>query len=330
LHIYSTTKEKRIQVPTFQTLLEDKRGDKKIDWRGKKRKSLLVADSFKRIGLDKKAERVRFCGSVLAFHVNPETGEKRLHDAQFCRERLCPMCQWRKSIKLFYQVSKVLSSAQRADENLVPVFLTLTVRNCTGELLPETLNQIFAGWYQLTKHRKFMRICKGWFRALEITYNRETGEFHPHVHAILMVEKSYFKGLDYMKNEDWRKMWKKALKTDYLPICDIRKVKGSKAVSEVAKYTVKDSDFLTDDEGLTDRLVEVLERSLKGRRLFAFGGLLKLLASALGADEPGEGDLIHTGDEIELRPDVAYVLEVYRWRFGLNNYVEVSSDEAQT
>lgn len=49
-------------------------------------------------------------------------------------------------------------------------------------------------------------------------------------------------------------------KLDYDPVSDIRRVKAmsekqrAKAVAEVAKYTVKDGDYLTQDDALTDRL----------------------------------------------------------------------------
>lgn len=112
---------------------------------------------------------------------------------------------------------------------------------------------------------------------------------------------------------------------DYDPICDIRAVKNGKgkrkAVAEIAKYTLKDSEFLTKDNDLTDKLVEVLGNSLRNRRLYAFGGVLKQLAKELDAEEPDKGDLIHIDDE-KFREDVATVLEVYRWNFGLANYIK--------
>lgn len=305
-------------------ILQDTKNGKSQPWRPKKASSLKVADSFARLGFDKKSKRVRFCGSALEFLKNIETGEKKLKTADFCRERLCPMCQWRKSMKVFHQVSKVMDRAQTQHLSLVPVFLTLTLRNCSGAELSATLDTVFQGWYQLTKHRKIKRIVQGWFRALEITYNREEDTFHPHIHSILLVEKSYFKGDDYMQTTDWVQMWRTALKLDYDPICDIRKVKTAKgkhkAVAEVAKYTLKDSEFVTDDDELTDTLVKVLSTSLRGRRLFAFGGLLKLIAKEIGIEELAEGDLVHI-DEENIREDIATVLEVYRWNFGLANYI---------
>lgn len=306
-------------------ILQDIKNGKEINWQRKKQKTIKLAESMHRLGMNKKANRVWWCGSALAFLKNLETGEKRLESADFCKERLCPMCQWRKSMKVFHQVSKVMDRVQQENPKLTPLFLTLTLKNCKSECLFSDLDNVFHGWYQLTKHRKFKRIVQGWFRALEITYNQEKNTFHPHIHAIILVDKSYFKkdNKDYMQTADWVQMWRTALKLDYDPICDIRKVKNSKkykAVAEVAKYTLKDSDFIFEDVALTDTVVDTLSKALKNRRLFAFGGVMKQTAKQIGIEELAEGDLVHIDDE-QIRTDIATVLEVYRWNFGLANYV---------
>ena len=307
--------------------LQDQKNGKNIPWIPKKVRSLKVADSFQRLGYKKKSTRVRFCGNTLAFSKNIETGEKKLHSADFCRERLCPMCQWRKNLKVFYQVSKVMDKVEQQETNLVPLFLTLTLKSCNGEDLSKTLDVVFKGWHIFLNHRKIKRIIKGWFRALEITYNKEAETFHPHIHVIIMVDKSYFHkdNKDYMQTTEWVQMWRTALNLDYDPICDIRKVYNNKdkksKVGDAVKYTIKDIDFVSDDKNLMDKLVEILNNSLKGRRLFAFGGILKKIAKELGITKLAEGSLVNI-DEEKIREDIATVLEVYRWNFGLANYMK--------
>lgn len=295
----------------------------------------MIADSFQRLGEGRKASRVRSCGSQLTFavEVNPVTGEltgeKKLHDANFCRERLCPMCAWRRSLKIFHQVGAVMDKVQEMESALVPIFLTLTLRNCAPTELAGTLDAVFSGWYQLTKHRKVQRVIQGWFRALEVTYNKQDDTFHPHIHAILLVGKSYFRkeNTDYLPTTEWVRLWRQALKLDYDPVCDVRKVRGRKrkAVAEVAKYTVKDTDYIyRDNPDLTDKLVKTLGGALKNRRLYAFGGVMKEAARLLKADNVGEGDLIHVDEENTLRGDLSYVLVTYRWNMGLTNYIAES------
>lgn len=324
LHDHDSMRKRENQVPNncrSGEVLSDKCGEKEKPWRPKKIRSLKLADSFFRLGEDKRGMRIRSCGSQLAFAVNGETGEKKLHAADFCRERLCPMCAWRKSLKCFHQVSRVMNAAQAEQPILVPTFLTLTLRNCSANELVETLDVLFQGWHRLINNNRIKRVVKGWFRALEITYNKSSDTFHPHIHAILMMDKDYFKNKDYMQTSDWVRLWRKVMRLDYDPICDIRKIRGGKkAIKEVAKYTVKDSDFISNDEKLTDKLVNILSKALRNRRLYAYGGLLKDIAKRLGAERPDEGDLVHIDEDGNLRNDIEQMIIVYRWNMGLSNY----------
>jgi plasmid rolling circle replication initiator protein Rep len=346
-----TGDKNNIKTEVLQDL--DKKGRKR-PWRPKKVRSLILADSFKRLGYDKKSERVRFCSYELGFYTDPETLEKRLKSARFCRERLCPMCQWRRSIKVFKQVSKVMDVATQRHSELVPIFLTLTMRNCTGDELPEVLDKMFLGWKNLINHRKIKRVLEGWFRALEVTYdgdkvisqrrydrrkeeydrkgikagdiNPNYDTYHPHFHVILLVQDDYFTGKDYMQTSDWVHLWRTSAGLDYDPICDIRKVKNrpgkAKNVADVAKYTLKDTEYLKKDPDLTDKLVGVLGGALRNRRLYAFGGLLKKIAAELDIGELADGDLIHTDDDA-IREDVATAIVFYRWTMGISDYVKV-------
>jgi len=336
-----------------QVILQDVKNGRKRPWRPKKVRNLILADSFRRQGCDKRADRVKFCSFELEFYTSRETGERRLKSARFCRERLCPMCQWRRSLKVFSQVSKVMNVALQRHNELVPVFLTLTMRNCTGDELSAALDGIFQGWKNFCDHRKLRKILQGWFRALEVTYdgdktigkrryNKRRDEYdrqgikpgdpnpnhdtyHPHFHVILLVEEVYFTGKDYMQTEEWVRMWRFACKFDYDPICDIRKVRNrpgkAKNVGDVAKYTLKDTEYLKNDNDLTDKLVAVLGGALRSRRLYAFGGLLKTIARELDVEELAEGDLVHIDDDA-IREDVATVIEKFKWNMGLANYIK--------
>jgi plasmid rolling circle replication initiator protein Rep len=209
-----------------------------------------------------------------------------------------------------------MDKTQADRPELVPLFLTLTLRNVPGDKLSETLDTIFNGWKRLgMAGTRFRRIVPGWFRALEVTYSAKSDTFHPHIHAILMVDKGYFKGKDYMETCGWVQLWRKALRLDYDPVCDIRRIRGGrrKSLKEVSKYTVKDTDYISDDKELTDKLVGTLGKALKGRRLYAYGGILKQIAKELNAAQPDNGDET-------IRNDVGEMVVTYRWNMGLANY----------
>jgi plasmid rolling circle replication initiator protein Rep len=296
-------------------------------WRKKKKKTMALSRAYHSLGENKRANRIWWCGSELAFVDNPATGALKLRSANFCRERLCMMCNWRKSIKTYYNVSKVYDAAQLEYPNAQAIFVTLTVRNVDGSGLKDTISNMFIAWDKLLKHR---RICTakflGWFRALEVTYNRDKNEYHPHFHAIILVDKSYFTDdRAYLDTPRLVQLWRIALGADYDPICDVRAVftegdKKYKAVAEVAKYTLKDTDYIFTDEEKTAEVVGTLSNALKGRRLFAFGGVLKKIAKILNKETPDGGDLVRIDEEAVMREEIADALLYYDWDFGIRDY----------
>src|SRR5699024_11797758 len=71
------------------------------------------------------------------------------------------------------------------------------------------------------------------------------------------------------------------------------------AIDETAKYPVKDTDFMTDDEERNLQRLAELEEGLYRKRLISYGGVLKEIHKELNIDEAEDGDLIHTDDEEE-------------------------------
>jgi len=317
----------------FETLSDKDKTGKERPWGVKKMNTLELSESYKRLGM-KKSYRVADCGSFLEFKRFHEDGSIKLNRANFCKVRLCPMCAWRRSLKTFGQVSKVMDQATKVKDYRF-IFLTLTVKNCEGEELSKTIDALFHAYKKLSERKKFKLAIKGWFRALEVTHNLEQDTYHPHFHIILMVNKSYFKDTKiYMSQAEWTDMWQSCLKVDYTPLVDVRafktktKLETSKSVAEVATYTVKDNDYIVKDadgtvnEELTDSAVWVLDNALTHRRLVAFGGELKDIHKALNLDDAEDGDLINTDNDEELREDLDYVIERYQWHIGYRQYVK--------
>lgn len=285
-------------------------------FRPKHEKSVELAEVYSGLDLHSRAFRVTDCGTFLEYHVT-ET-EKKLHKANFCKDRLCPMCNWRRSMKIFGQVSQVMDLLQGSGYRFL--FLTLTVRNCSGEDFPATVKMLLDGWRQLYHYSKeFHKTVCGTFRSLEVTINQENKTFHPHIHAILAVKPDYFHRC-YITQKQWSDMWANCCALDYDPIVYIETVKeGPKgiggAVAEAAKYTVKDSDFLTGSDWERRKYVAALLSGLGGRRLVAMTGCFRKAKQQLGLDDAEDGDLVHVEGE-ELRDDLAYIIARYQWRNG--------------
>lgn len=279
-----------------------------------------------------KIERVSNCGSYLEFH-NTASGYK-LKMANFCRDRLCPMCQWRRSLKMFSQVSKccdfIISDPQYSEVKFA--FLTLTVRNAKSQDLKETIDKLLSAYWKLTHKTKLFRksIILGSMRSIEVTYNTYRKDWHPHIHVILVLSSEYFCKENYLTQKQWSELWASCIDVSYNPVIDIRVIKNyhvgndvqinqdaiKKAVAEVAKYSVKGSDFLfPDDLGYSEELVKILHPALSGRRLYGFTGLFNDVRKKLNLDDPDDGDLVHLDDE-SMNTEIADQVITYHWKAG--------------
>ncbi|PTH57549.1 replication protein, partial [Staphylococcus arlettae] len=70
-------------------------------------------------------------------------------------------------------------------------------------------------------------------------------------------------------------------------------------IKETSKYSVKSSDFLTDDDEKNQEIVNDLEKGLYRKRMLSYGGLLKQKHKILNLDDVEDGNLINTSDEEE-------------------------------
>jgi plasmid rolling circle replication initiator protein Rep len=245
----------------------------------------------------------------------------RLHTANFCRERLCPMCAWRRSLKIFANISEIINHLNNKYRFL---FLTLTVRNVQGSDLSSTIDRMNDA---IKRMFRYLRVVKGYVRVLEITRNSKDGSYHPHLHMVLAVLPSYFTGEYYIDRDKWLQMWQVAYGDPNITQVDIRaardkhtgKVDGdlSSSVAEIAKYSCKPSEFLfPSDLDLTDDIVRTLDGALYHRRLLTLSGVFLQASRELQQDDPENGDLVHINDDA-INPDLAYMLYRYQWSAGV-------------
>ena len=331
--------EKSDRFDTFERvagtgeLLEDVSATgRKRPWKEHKMGSIQLAELFRaaeKYGHSLPESRLRDleeCADALWFLQDVE-GKRRLKSANFCRVRVCPMCNWRRSLKLFSQVSAV-TDAILAEKKARFIFVTLTVENVRGEVLRETIDRLNKAFkYIVDKHQTFAPAKKlkenllGYMKAEEITYNADRDDFHPHIHAILEVRPSYFDS-GYIKQKDWTELWRAALGVDYDPLVDVRNIKGgtAKAVAEVAKYPVKMDAILkiADKEKAAKALTQLYAAIFK-RRLVTFGGDFREYRRRLQLDDVENGDLTHVETEEKTFNAVAQVL--FKWRANVGAYI---------
>lgn len=318
-------------VDVCQPLTDPGRSGKERPWAEHRSSAELLSMVYTKID-GHKAKRLRDCSPLLGFAVDPDTDRKRLKTAWFCRVRLCPVCQWRRSLKIYGQAVQVISAAD-ADQPNGWIMLTLTVRNVDGCDLSRELDLLMQSWRRLTRCTAWRQRVLGSMRSLEVTHNLNPDgtsydTYHPHIHALLCVQPSYFAGRLYLNRAKWARLWQEAAQLDYVPEVYVSRVKGDSAgaLAEVAKYATKPADYiLPDDLDLMQDAVTVLDAALAKRRLVSWQGKLKTIKARLGLDDIDDGDLVHTGDDDGDVLDQEHI-SYYQWIAEQRQYYAVRGD----
>lgn len=312
-----------------QVLVDTTASGKSRFWSERKAHNLLLSEAYRSVDI-RKSDRLNECASWLVFKKH-DNGSKKLDMADFCRVRLCPICSWRRSLKIFGQMSKIMD-AMKLEGMYSFIFLTLTVANCRQTQLISLIDAMMRGWADFMRYKSIRSVVKGWYRGFEVTHNTDMMSFsydtyHPHFHAVLAVPNWYFTHSCYLSKDEWAEYWKKAMGLEYDPVIDVRKVKGDTvgAVLEATRYTVKTEDYvIADDWNLSVDTVRVLDEALRRRRLVALGGVMKQLHKKLNLDDAIDGDLLHIQDDNLSEMD--YKLVRYVFCTGYNQYISDDED----
>lgn len=216
---------------------------------------------------------IQQCGTFLKFIATFDKEKKKLIHADFCKNRFCPVCAWRKARKDSSMLS-VLLKAISVEKNYEFLFLTLTTPNVVADELKAEIDRFNNALKKLFKRKKVVAAVKGYVRKLEITYNSKRDDYNPHFHVLLAVEKSYFNNSKkYIPHSEWLELWRDVTGLPEITQVNVKKVKGSnkeKAVKEVSKYSTKDFELIESQE-----VFDVFYKAMKGRQLITFNGVFK-------------------------------------------------------
>lgn len=326
----------------------DKNG-KERDWKGRKKKSIQLAEAFNccEIGQlmdvgysaedaaelvgelerayistvwSRKSERTGKCADILEFLIK-ENGERKLYRAWFCKDRLCPLCNWRRAMKFAVQIGQILQVMQERGITGRPIFLTLTMKNVKGEDIGKSFSDYAQSFNRLMKYKVVKDWCIGAIRASEVTYNCKNDTYNTHIHCLLWMKTSYFKRAGvYLSQAEWTELWKKAARLDYTPVVNVKAVKPKQptekdptglfsAVLEVSKYPIKPDAFqefttkvwneTPEQEQRRLKPIRELEMGMRSKRLISFFGIFKEIRAELKQDDIEEGDLVNAEEDAE-------------------------------
>ena len=312
-----------------ETLKDMSKSGKQRPWREKKIDNVSYADILEILKI-KKAFNVKQCGNVLEFKPTDE-GYLKLYKTWFCKSKLCPVCNWRRSMKNSYQAQRVIEEVVKEKPKARWLFLTLSTKNAIdGETLEQSLKHLTKAFDRLSRYKKVKQNLIGFMRSTEVTVNKNDGSYNQHMHVLLCVENAYFrKKENYITQDEWINLWQKALQVDYKPVANIKAIKPNKkgdkdiqaAIKETSKYSVKSSDYLTGNHEKDSEIVKDLEQGLYRKRMLSYGGLLKQKHKILNLDDAEEGNLIQTSDNEKTTDEEQKAHSITAiWNYEKQNY----------
>lgn len=287
----------------------------------KKRDNMHLAAAYRAAVIEngqKKAERLSQCSRWLEFAVHEESGQHKLTKTSSCHVRLCPICQWRRSLNTYRNMARIYND--KDIRKYKHMFLTLTQKNVSGGQLSSELKTLSRNFTKFMRTKEINDIAVGYMRSIEVTRNRNTGMYHPHIHAIITVPRTYGKK-EYIRKKRFAELWAQVNGLEYEPVVDVRMIKhlDGKTLAEIAKYSVKPTDYLMPSEKETAKIIETLDSALDGKRFVSYGGKVKeKKKELLGVKEIEDID----GEPLEEYQEWEKI--VYEWHFGEQTYKRLS------
>jgi plasmid rolling circle replication initiator protein Rep len=235
-------------------------------------KKLMMSD-FIEFMEDKnlKLDRLKECGNFIKFQSSEDKTKFILAGGNFCNNRFCPFCSWLKAKRTAFELLELIKIVEYT-EKLAFIFITLTVPNVSREKLREEIECFNKSFKRLFETKEFKAFNKGFIRKLEITYNEERNDYHPHFHLVVAVNKSYFTSRDYMSKRRLLELWQRATRNPNITQVDIKpcRMDTIKQVMELATYSAKQGDLYSSKE-VFDGFYEGLFR----KKLLVYNGIFK-------------------------------------------------------
>ena len=193
-----------------------------------------------------------------------------------CNNRICPICNW---FKRYKQVKQIITQVTRlVTEGKKLLFGTFTIQAVKGYELSKALDILTAGIKKLLATKKVSKNLLGYMRNIEINYNKNINKFTPHMHIILVVKSTFYKGKkNYIKNNEWQRLWSSKIEHRCQPQAKVKAVQNiNDDIQRVLLYNIKNNN-IAGYHNINKELVQAfitLTAVIKKRRLFSFGGVL--------------------------------------------------------
>ncbi len=183
---------------------------------------------------------------------------------KYCGNRWCTTCNRVRTAKMIIGYSEPIRKMVR------PHFVTLTVPNVRGEMLRHTIRKMTSAIRFIKKTDTKRGVEYIGLRKIECTYNKRTGDYHPHLHLVISRKLN-----GRLLIDQWLKLFPEARRKAQ----DIRKV-DEKGATELFKYFTKlVTKTYKDGKAETKRVninsLDIIFNSMRGMRVYQPMGILK-------------------------------------------------------
>lgn len=199
-------------------------------------------------------DRWESCGRGAALWRDSGT-ERLVLRSDTCKLRICPACRRRYQFAAVKRIRALLQDMQPRTWQ----FITLTVRHTRAPLAIQA-EHLKASFRRLRQRKLWKAAASHGYAVLEITYNPQRDEWHPHLHVLVRCR--------YIDWHQLRKDW--VAVTDGSSVIDCGYVRNTQSACDyVAKYLAKPPRLADLPPG--PRLAEYYEAIKHARFLLPFG-----------------------------------------------------------
>ncbi|MCX4287382.1 MAG: protein rep [Clostridia bacterium] len=260
-----------------------------------KANSELVIPAFKKaatvcdnqVDLLREAYKIADCGEAINAVRCNDCGTNHFKSFVRCKSKFCLLCQRVKSALWTMHLYSWLK--QWLEQGNYVVFLNLTIKDT--DLLKDGLNQLEGAWRQMTGknfRKAFLSKFPGGFRSIEVKTGKNSGQWHPHIHALVLKER-FSKDTDFLHYVWPRCVAENGGYAENLKIMAFKRQPNEpdeeynlrliKSVKEVCKYITK-----FDWEKETPERIGEMYSALKGKRQYAVWGVLSYVRQEVEND----------------------------------------------
>ena len=180
-----------------------------------------------------------------------------------------------RAVELAYFNHQVITEVNKKQQ-VNWLLVDLGLENITMEQINQILDKMLIGFNRLFKYKSIQQASLGYFRMLDIV--KKGDRYHPRIHILLPMIKSYFQGRYYIKYDNWISLWSRAVGIENGLFVKVKVVNGRDAERE--NIQEKLLNFREQESEIPFRESQIITP----RRLIGYSKLLKNVTEHLGND----------------------------------------------